>query len=107
MRRSDGEWGAHTVDKKIGQLTARNLRRLADFWLVLKKVRSGKEIWALRIVLFVDVHKDSSKFLCMFRFFGDSHFFEKRSESKMNIWGARYNKHTGRRVFSGIASVFA
>ncbi len=44
-------------------------------------------IWALRIVLFVYVHKDSSEFLCMFRFFIDSHFFEKRSESKMNILG--------------------
>ncbi|MFD1464323.1 hypothetical protein ACFQ5D_24115, partial [Paenibacillus farraposensis] len=51
--------------------------------------------------------QNSAEFLCMFRFFVDSHFFEKRSESKKKILAPMYNKHTGRGVVLSIASVFA
>ncbi len=56
---------------------------------------------------FVNVPKNRRDFLCMFRFFVDSHFFEKRSESKKKILALMYNKHTGRGVVLSIASVFA
>ncbi|MFD1429677.1 hypothetical protein, partial [Lacticaseibacillus mingshuiensis] len=48
------------------------------------------------------VPKIRANFLCMFRFFVDSHFFEKRSESKKKILALMYNKHTGRGVVLSI-----